>query len=72
MGDSLVLDFVSHEVIRQRARELAEADLNDGERVQKLLHQLHVAVARHFAEAELIVTSTWGDARPAAWERQRG
>lgn len=66
MGDSCVLDSVSHEVIRQRARELAEADLNDGERVQRLLYQLHLAIARHFAEAELMVTSTWDEAPPAA------
>jgi hypothetical protein len=66
MGDSCVLDFVSHEVIRQRARDLAEADLNDGERVQRLLYELHVAIARHFAEAELMVTSTWDEAPPAA------
>ena len=51
-------------MIRQRARELAEADLNDGERVQKLLYQLHVAIARHFAEAELMVTSAWDEAPP--------
>ncbi|MGZ4202832.1 MAG: hypothetical protein ACXVRH_12310, partial [Thermoleophilaceae bacterium] len=51
-----------HDLIRRRARELAEVDPNDGKRVQTLLYQLHVAIARHFAEAELMVSSTWDDA----------
>jgi len=53
--------FYEHGLITRRAEELARVDVSDGVRVEMLLYELHGAIARHFAEAELMVSSLWED-----------
>lgn len=57
--------WVDHDAILAPVDELARADPRDGARVQELLYRLHAAVARHFGEAELILsTAGLGDQSP--------
>jgi hypothetical protein len=50
-----------HGRIKRTAKKLAGVDVNDGVRVEALLYELHAAIARHFAEAELMLNSAWDD-----------
>jgi hypothetical protein len=53
--------FYEHGRITRTAEKLAGVDVNDGVRVETLLYELHAAIARHFAEAELMFNSAWDD-----------
>lgn len=65
-GSDAALRSADHDAILAPLEQLERVNPANAVRVQKLLYRVHAAIAGHFSEAELLLSSTGEDDEPTA------